>query len=151
MKIASNLKTLSLLLAGALISLLLTSGGLLPKQALAISHTQVAQNTSTSDPTVKPVSDDPASKCSQADCAKGVPTTLYTKYLNPLINLLSAAVGIVVIIMLIIGGIQYSTAGGDPNKVQAAKKRIYNALFALLAFIFLYTFLQWIVPGGLFG
>jgi hypothetical protein len=72
------------------------------------------------------------------------------KYINPLINFLSALVGMVVVIMLIIGGIQYSSAGGDPAKVTAAKGKIMNALIALLAFFFLYAGIQWLVPGGIF-
>lgn len=66
------------------------------------------------------------------------------------INVLSAMVGITVVIMVIIGGIQYSASGDDPQKVQEAKKKISNALLALVAFIFMYAFLQWVVPGGLF-
>jgi hypothetical protein len=53
--------------------------------------------------------------------------------------------------MIIIGGIQYTTAGGDPNaaKVMAAKKRIFNAIFALIAFGLLYAAINFIVPGGI--
>lgn len=72
------------------------------------------------------------------------------KYLNPAINFLAAATGMVVVIMIIIGGIQYASAGGEAGKVAAAKGRIFNAIFALVAFLFLYAILQWIVPGGLF-
>jgi hypothetical protein len=86
-------------------------------------------------------------------CQEGSANTgcgVIEKYLNPLINLLAGAVGLVVIIMIIYGGIQYSMAGGDSGKVSAAKARISNALFALIAFLFLYAVLQWLVPGGLF-
>lgn len=65
-------------------------------------------------------------------------------------NALSGIVAIVVVMMIIIGGIQYSAAGGDPKKVAGAKSRIYNAIFAFLAFIFIYSFLQWLIPGGVF-
>ena len=71
-------------------------------------------------------------------------------YLLLFINVLSGIVGIVVIMMVVVGGIQYSASAGDPQKVNAAKKRIANALLALVAYIFLYAFLQWIVPGGIF-
>ncbi len=76
------------------------------------------------------------------------PCGLTEKYINPLINLLAGAVGIVVVIMLIIGGIEYSTAGGDPARVASARKRIFNAVFALVVFLFLFAILSWIVPGG---
>jgi hypothetical protein len=71
--------------------------------------------------------------------------------LNNIINFLGAGVGVVVTGAIIVGGIQYIMAGGNPNSVSAAKKRITDALIALLAFLFLYGFLQWIVPGGVFS
>lgn len=66
------------------------------------------------------------------------------------VNFLSAGVGIIITIMIIVGGIQYTSAGGDPGAVAAAKKRILNAVLALVAFIFMYTVIQWLVPGGIF-
>lgn len=71
-------------------------------------------------------------------------------YLLTFINVLSGIVGIVVVLMIITGGIQYASSADDPQKVTAAKKRIFNAIFAIVAYIFLYAFLQWIVPGGVF-
>lgn len=71
-----------------------------------------------------------------------------TRYLAILINLLSGMVGVTVVCVLIVGGIQYSTSAGDPQAAAAARKRISNALLALVAFGMMYGFLQWIVPGG---
>lgn len=71
-------------------------------------------------------------------------------YLQLLINTLSALVGIVVVIVIIVAGIQWSTAGNNPQQLSAAKNRIFNAILALLVFIFMYAFLQWVVPGGIF-
>ena len=70
--------------------------------------------------------------------------------INMIINFLAAGVGIVVVAVIIIGGIQYMTAGDNPQTVAAAKQRIMNGLIALLAFIFSFAFLQWLVPGGVF-
>lgn len=72
------------------------------------------------------------------------------KYLETFINALSALVGVVVVGSLIYGGIQYSSAGSDPQKVSAAKKRILNSIFAFVAFLFTYALLQYLVPGGVF-
>ena len=72
-------------------------------------------------------------------------------YLQDGINLLTGLAGLAITASVIIGGIQYSTSGGNPQAASAAKKRISNAFLALLALVFLYTFLQWIVPGGVFG
>lgn len=73
-----------------------------------------------------------------------------TDRLSSIANILAAGVGIVVVVMIMIGGIQYTTSGGDPSKIAAAKSKITNAVIALVAFFFLYAFLQWITPGGIF-
>jgi hypothetical protein len=72
-----------------------------------------------------------------------------TKYLNPLINLLSAFIGIAIVISIIVAGIQYSSSAGDPGKAAAARDRITASVSGLAAFIFLFAFLQWVIPGGL--
>lgn len=69
-------------------------------------------------------------------------------YIVAFIRGLSAMVGIVVVIMVAVGGIQYSASKDNPQATSAAKNRITNALLALLIYIFMFAFLQWIVPGG---
>lgn len=71
-------------------------------------------------------------------------------YIRIITDALSVLVGVVVVMMLVVGGIQYSSAGSNPQAVQAAKKRISQALFALFIYIFMAAFLQWLVPGGVF-
>ena len=66
------------------------------------------------------------------------------------INILSGLVGIIIVISIVFAGIQYTISSGDPQKVAAAKSRIFTSIFAFLAFIFLYAFLQYLVPGGVF-
>ena len=65
------------------------------------------------------------------------------------VNVLSGMVGVVVVIMIIVGGIQYTASGDDPQAVAKAKGKIYNAVLALVLFIFGFTILQWVIPGGL--
>jgi hypothetical protein len=72
------------------------------------------------------------------------------RYLLIFINALSAIVGVVIVGVITAGGIQYSAAGDNPQATLAAKKRIGNAILALLLYIFMFAFLQWIVPGGVF-
>jgi hypothetical protein len=71
------------------------------------------------------------------------------KDLRIVVNFLSAGVGIVIVGSVIVGAIQYILAGNNPNAISAAKKRLQDTLIALLAFFFIYTFLSWLVPGGL--
>jgi hypothetical protein len=82
---------------------------------------------------------------------KCVQSSRIVKDIQILVNFLSAGVGIVVVIMIIVGGIQYSIAGDNAQRVTAAKQRIINALIALVAFMFIFSFLQWLIPGGIFN
>jgi hypothetical protein len=66
------------------------------------------------------------------------------------LNVLTIGVGVIITIMIIIGGLQYMLARDNPQAVQAAKAKIINAIVAMISFMFVYAFLQWIVPGGIF-
>ena len=70
--------------------------------------------------------------------------------LNTIVNVLSGLVGVVVVGVIVLGGIQYASAGDKAEAVSAAKQRITNGLIALLAFLFIFAFLQWLIPGGVF-
>ncbi len=70
------------------------------------------------------------------------------KLIDPAIKLLTYTIGIVVTAMIIIAGIQYTSAGSDPQKVSAAKSKINNAILALVTYIFFLGLLQWLWPGG---
>lgn len=71
--------------------------------------------------------------------------------IQKIVNFLSAGVGVVVIGVIILGGIQYSMAGDNSQAVGAAKQRIINGLIALVAFIFMFAFINWLLPGGIFS
>jgi len=71
--------------------------------------------------------------------------------INAIVDVLTALVGVVVVGVIILGGIQYSAAGDNPQAVSAARKRITNGLIALIAFLLTAAFLQWVIPGGLFN
>ncbi len=88
-----------------------------------------------------PSSDQSGNSSSDTDC-------LFVKYINPVIELLSALVGVVVVIAVIVGGIEYSSSGGDPQRAASGRKHITNALIGLFAYILLVAFLEFLVPGG---
>jgi hypothetical protein len=71
-------------------------------------------------------------------------------YTAAIVNFLAAGVGVVIAIMLTVASIQYITARGKPDLIEAAKKKIINTLIALGMFIFMYSLLQWLIPGGIF-
>lgn len=70
-------------------------------------------------------------------------------YINPFIKLLSALVGIVAIIFIIFGAIQVSSSTGDPQKSANGKDHIRNALIGLVAYVLLFAFLNFLIPGGI--
>ncbi|HEU5005096.1 MAG TPA: hypothetical protein VFT49_03375 [Candidatus Saccharimonadales bacterium] len=67
------------------------------------------------------------------------------------VNIASGLVGVIVVGMVILGGIQYSLARDNSNEIGAAQKRIANALIALVLYMLIFGFLQWLIPGGLFA
>jgi len=90
------------------------------------------------------------SNCSASDIKGGIACSkIYEQFIKPLIAFLAVGVGVIVVIMVIMGGVQYATAGGDSQAVANARKKIFNAVLALVTFILLYALLNWIVPGGL--
>ena len=74
---------------------------------------------------------------------------LFTSIINPFVAFLSAAVGIIVVLSIVFAAIQYSSAGGDPQKVAQARGRIVKSVVAFLAYLVLWAFLQWAIPGGI--
>ncbi len=62
--------------------------------------------------------------------------------------MLSALAGMAIVASIMIAGYQYMTARDNSGQIEAAKKRIIWALVALGVFIFMYAFLDFIVPGG---
>jgi hypothetical protein len=99
---------------------------------------------------------DPSLDCSSGTSCKAVCNSggqncdFVKQYVNPGIKLFSIAFGLVATISIIIGGINYSTSGGDPQKASKARARITNTVIALVAYMFLYALLQFLIPGGAF-
>jgi hypothetical protein len=86
----------------------------------------------------------PNADCSKEEC------DLVANYINPTINLLTLVFGLIAVISIVMGGIQFSTSGGDPQKSAAARGRIEKTIFAIFIYAFLYAFLEFLVPGGIF-
>ncbi len=100
----------------------------------------------------------PAGQGQQAGSGTCCPTSattaqacLFAKYINPVIAMLSVVVGLVAVIGIIIGAIQFSSSAGDPQKAANGKNHIRNALVGLLAYLLLFALLQFLVPGGKFN
>ena len=138
-----------------IISTFLVTGALLlgGMSVMQMREPVIAQSSwGSSDQIKTPATQDCDGSKDPVNCLKkpGTESSKIWNILTLLLNILSGAIGVAAVIMLIAGGIQYSTAGGDPSAVTAAKKKISNVLLALAAYVFMYSFLQWLIPGGIF-
>lgn len=67
-----------------------------------------------------------------ADCANDGGTEKLNSLITKFINILSAIVGIVAVIMIIVGGLRYITSGGSDSNVTGAKNTILYAVIGLI-------------------
>jgi heme/copper-type cytochrome/quinol oxidase subunit 2 len=100
-----------------------------------------------------------AAKCSDgtslADCAKqgmgeinpnDEPGDL-TGIIQLIINMVIFAVGIIAVVMVILGGIQYSTSQGDAAKVKKAKDTILYGIVGLVVAILAFAIVNFVLTG----
>lgn len=70
---------------------------------------------------------------SGADCSStGDATARINILIHQIINILSAIVGIVAVIMIVVGGFRYITSGGNEASVTGAKNTILYAVIGLI-------------------
>lgn len=69
-------------------------------------------------------------------------------YIIVIIRLLTSGVGIVIALMIAVSGVQYAMAGGNSQKIEAAKTKLVHAVEALVLFIFLVAIINFLIPGG---
>lgn len=68
-----------------------------------------------------------------------------------LLNWLAAGVAAAVLIGIVYGAIIYATAAGDESKAKHGIEIIRNAVIALILYALMWSFLQFLIPGGLFS
>ena len=79
---------------------------------------------------------------SQAD---DVPQDLAGDVFKNVVNILLFIIGAVSVIMLIYGGIRYTTSGGNANSVTAAKNTIMYSIIGLVVAILAFAVVQFVV------
>jgi len=121
-------------------------GGSINTPAPGFGNLDPTSNTDCSNGTCVDPAADP-----NTDCTKENGCDIIAKYVNPSINLLTMLFGLIAAASLIMGGIQYSASEGDPQKAAQAKNRITNTIIAIVAYFFLYSFLEFLIPGGIFN
>ena len=78
---------------------------------------------------------------------EGVPTELVgaNGMFNTVVNILLFIIGAVSVIMLIYGGIRYTTSGGNSNNVTAAKNTIMYSVIGLVIAILAYALVNFVI------
>ncbi len=67
--------------------------------------------------------------------------------LNLAVDILSIGVGIFGVIGISVAGIQYLTAGGSEEQTRKAKRRLFEIVIGLAAYVVIYTLLRWLLPS----
>lgn len=70
--------------------------------------------------------------------------------LKLVIQILTVSIGIVAIGGLIYGAILWTTAGDNSGQITKSKTVIFNVVLGLVLYALMYSFLQFIIPGGVF-
>lgn len=65
-------------------------------------------------------------------CGQGVDASSFNNLLKKAVNIISAIVGVVAVIMIIVGGFKYITSGGDQQKIASAKSTLLYAIIGLV-------------------
>ena len=74
-----------------------------------------------------------------------VPQDLANDVFKDVVNILLFIIGAVSVIMLIYGGIRYTTSGGNANSVTAAKNTIMYSIIGLVVAILAFAVVQFVV------
>lgn len=70
-----------------------------------------------------------------------------TCVLNLVVDIMTIGIGILGVIGITVVGIQYLTAGGSEEKTRKAKRRMFEIIIGLVAYVLLYAFLRWLLPS----
>lgn len=70
-----------------------------------------------------------------------------TDILVLVVDIMSIGIGILGVIGIVWAGTLYLTAGGDPNKVQKAKTRLFEIVIGLAVYVVIYALLRFLLPG----
>lgn len=68
--------------------------------------------------------------------------------LNMILVVVTTGVGIAAVGSIVFAGILYITARDNAAQVSKAKTMIMNTIIGVVAYVLMWAFLEWIIPGG---
>lgn len=127
------------------------NSGAKPTEFLAVNAPPItggSNNTETSTPT-------DTTDYSKISTPGGVETTVLTgesASINGILNIilvtLTAGAAVLATGSIVVAGIMYMTAGSNSGQVQKAKTMIFNTIIGIIVYLFMWTILEWLIPGG---
>lgn len=69
--------------------------------------------------------------------------------LNMVLVVVTTGVGIAAVGSIVFAGVLYITARDNAAQVSKAKTMITNTIIGIIAYILMWAFLEWIIPGGI--
>lgn len=116
----------------------------------------IGEGTVSDTTTPKPVAGD-GGKCTTSIIDKKYCTSSKTLESNGIwgllifiLNIMTAGVGLLAVGGIIYGSIMYATAEDKTDQINKAKDIIFNVVIGLVAYVMMYAFLNFIIPGGIF-
>lgn len=68
--------------------------------------------------------------------------------LGLVVKILSYGLGAAAVIGVVVAGIMYLTARDNESQVAAAKQRLLNTVIGLIAWVVMFSVVNWLIPGG---
>ena len=67
--------------------------------------------------------------------------------INVIINVIIGVIGFVAVVVIILGGVQYTTSAGDPGKVKKAKDTILSGIVGLVIALLAYAIVNFVLSS----
>lgn len=134
MKISNKIKTLA---AGsaAVVGTALNAGAAFAKDNDGKLHCPGDYNTTVTD----------LSECSKLNANSNSNNLMAT--VNTIINVIIGVIGFVAVVVIILGGVQYTTSAGDPGKVKKAKDTILYGIIGLVVALLAYAIVNFVLTS----
>lgn len=87
--------------------------------------------------------------CKNGSAAESIGNNGVWGILKLTIQVMTAGVGILAVGGIIYGSILYTSAGGSAEQVKKAVSIITNVVVGILAYIFMFAIINFLIPGGL--
>jgi len=90
-------------------------------------------------------------KCNNVNDSGDIENTGIWSILLLVINIMTVGVGILAVAGIVYGSVLYTSAGGSPDQVKKARTVIVNVVVGILAYLLMFSVLNFIIPGGVFA